>query len=124
MRKVQYSSHREDHADFATPGQHMPSPTILDRHPDWQVRTAPIHFDKEQLAHFIGSNGGVEKKAKGKYPEVLNPQNPSVVPALQNGCDIQQENVYSSPIVITHEGVALAWMDPKAAKRRADQGYR
>jgi hypothetical protein len=57
-------------------------PTILDRHPDWQVRTAPIHFDKEQLAHFIGSNGGVEKKAKGKYPEVLNPQNPSVVPAL------------------------------------------
>jgi hypothetical protein len=88
------------------------------------VRTAPIHFEKEQLAHFIGANGGVEKKAKGKYPEVLNPRNLSVVPALQNGCDIQQHNVFSSPIVITHEGDALAWMDPKAAKSRADQGYR
>jgi hypothetical protein len=43
---------------------------------------------------------------------------------LQNGCDIPQHNVFSSPIMITHEGDALAWMDPKAAKGRADQGYK
>jgi hypothetical protein len=87
-----------------------------------------MHFDKEQLAHFIGANGGVEtgakKSSKKAYPEVLNPQNPSGVPALQNGCDIQQHNVYSSPIVITHEGDALAWMDPNVGKKGAKQGYR
>jgi hypothetical protein len=84
------------------------------------MRMCAVHVH----AHFIGANGGVEKRAKGKYPEVLSPRNRSVVPALQNDCDIQQHNVFSSPIVITHEGDALAWMNPKAALKKANQGCR
>jgi hypothetical protein len=85
--------------------------------------TAPHRFDKEHLAHFIGKNGGVKNGAKKKYPEVLSTGNKAAVPPLQNGCNIADRNVFSSPIVFQGKD-SFAWLDPEAGKNTHMQGFR
>ena len=65
----------------------------------------------------------MENGAKKKYPEGLSTENGFEVPPLQNGCNIVDWNVFSSPIVFNGKD-SFAWLDPEAGENSHKREFR